>query len=76
MRGELDAVIKSLAFRRLAQGTQAADGYIVGPASRFPVGSFARIEARFAGHRATTVYLVQDADEAPLHGGNGGPLIH
>ena len=58
LRSELAAVIKSLAFRRLAPGTQVADGYIVGPASRFPVGSFTRIEARFLGHRATPDYLV------------------
>ncbi len=58
LRSELAAVIKSLAFRRLAPGTPVADGYIVGPASRFPVGSFTRIQARFLGHTATPVYLV------------------
>ena len=59
LRTELTAVVKSLAFRRLAPGTQVAlGGYIVGPASRFPVGSFTRIEARFVGHKATPVYLV------------------
>jgi hypothetical protein len=57
LRSELAAVIKSLAFRRLAPGTQVGLGYIVGPASRFPVGSFTRIEARFLGDRATPVYL-------------------
>lgn len=58
LRSELAAVIKSLAFRRLAPGAQVGLGYIVGPASRFAVGSFTRIEARFLGNRATAVYLV------------------
>ncbi len=58
VRSELAAVIKSLAFRRLAPGTQVGLGYIVGPASRFPVGSFTRIEAHFLGHRGTPMYLV------------------
>jgi hypothetical protein len=58
LRSELAAVIKSLAFRRLAPGTQVESGHIVGPASRFPVGSFTRIEARILGDRATPVYLV------------------
>ena len=58
LRSELAALLKSLAFRRLAPGTPVADGYIVGPASRFPVGSFTRIQARFLGHTATPVYLV------------------
>ena len=58
LRSELAAVIKSLAFRRLASGTQVGLGYIAGSAGRFPVGSFTRIEARFSGHRGTPVYLV------------------
>jgi hypothetical protein len=58
VRGELAAVIKSLAFRRLSPGTQVGDGYIIGPASRFPVGSFTRIEVRSFGAKATPAYLV------------------
>lgn len=58
LRSKLAAMIKSLAFRRLAPGTRVSDGYIVGPASRFPVGSFTRIYARFGDHRATPIYLV------------------
>jgi hypothetical protein len=58
LRSELAAVIKSLTFRRLAPGTQVGNGYIVGPASRFPVGSFTRIEVRSLGGRATPAYLV------------------
>jgi hypothetical protein len=57
LRKQLAEVIKSLGFRRLAPGSQVPNGYIVGPASRFPVGSFTRIEARFLDHR-TAVYLV------------------
>ena len=58
-RSELAAVVKSLAFRRLAPGTQVAgDSYLVGPANRFPVGSFTRIQTRVPGHGATPVYLV------------------
>jgi hypothetical protein len=58
LRSELAVVIKSLAFRRLAPGTQVGVSYIVGPASRFSVGSFTRIEARFPGERATPAYLI------------------
>jgi hypothetical protein len=58
LRSELAAVIKSLTFRRLAPGTQVGTGYIIGPASRFPVGSFTRIEVRSLGAKATPAYLV------------------
>ena len=58
LRTELAAVINSLAFRRLAPGTQVGLGHIVGPASKFPVGSFTRIEARLLGQRAMPIYLV------------------
>jgi hypothetical protein len=58
LRSELAAVIRSLAFRRLAPGTRVGPSYIVGPASRFPVGSFTRIEARILGDRTTPAYLV------------------
>jgi hypothetical protein len=58
LRGELAAVIKSLAFRRLAPGTEVGIGSIVGPASRFPVRSFTRVEVRSVGAKATPAYLV------------------
>jgi hypothetical protein len=61
LRSELAAVIKSLAFRRLPPGTQVGPGYIIGPASRFPVGSFTRVMVPQSGvsdERAMPVYLV------------------
>jgi hypothetical protein len=73
LRSELAAVIKSLAFRRLAPGTQVGLGYIIGPASRFPVGSFTRIEARFDGDRATAVYLVHAPGRFAVDSGHQCP---
>jgi hypothetical protein len=59
LRGQLAAVITTFGFRRLSAGTLVGPSYIVGPASRFPVGSFTRIETRSVlGHGSTPLYLV------------------
>ena len=58
LRSDLANTIASLAFRRLAPGSQVDGAEILGPASAYPVGSFTLFHARFGGNAGEPVYLV------------------
>ena len=58
LRGDLARAIASLSFRRLAPGSHVGDSEILGPASRYPVGSFTLVHARFASNPSEPIYLV------------------
>jgi hypothetical protein len=58
LRSDLAKTIASLAFRRLAPGSQVAGAEILGPASAYPVGSFTLFHVRFAGNSSEPIYLV------------------
>ena len=58
LRSDLANTIASLAFRRLAAGSEVGGGEILGPASAYPVGSFTLFHARFAGNSSEPIYLV------------------
>jgi hypothetical protein len=58
LRAELATTIASLSFPHLAPGTQVGDAVVLGPASRYPLGSFTLIHARFTGGRDQPIYLV------------------
>lgn len=58
LRSDLASAIASLSFRQLAPGSHVGDAEILGPASRYPVGSFTLVHARFASNPSEPIYLV------------------
>jgi hypothetical protein len=58
LRAELANAIASLSFPRLAPGTGVGAAVVLGPASRYPVGSFTLVHARFLNGRTEPIYLV------------------
>ena len=58
LRTELTKVIASLSFPRLSPGEQVGIGEVLGPASRYPVGSFTFVHVRSANNHSEPTYLV------------------
>lgn len=77
LKNELAAMISSLKFAVLRPGSQVGLGVVLGPAAAYPVGSFTRVKARFAAHRAVPIYVVHAPGRLTYgHGcGFGGPCV-